>query len=159
MPLTPEEVFPVLQKDQWWVRKATLALIHVKDPDLRDQSGWYFDAEVWTPNELPASQWSFYQGLGPPKEALLWFRSKLDIKRPVEAYKTGTVYISAQNHQLFFIAVIHKEIWVLADWEVSTSDLQNSYVFQPAPVDPNEVHDTRLERVLSEEHAPLEAKP
>lgn len=156
MPLNPNEVFPVMQKDQWWAQKGTLALIHILRTDF-----WVtpaescFEMEVWAPNEPPANKWTWNQGLGPPKESLLWFKSKLDVKHPVEEYKTGTVYISARNHQLFFVAVIKGEVWILADWEVNPLDLQNSYVFQPAPVDPNEVHDTRLERVLNEEHAPV----
>jgi hypothetical protein len=158
MPLNQNEVFPVMQKDQWWAQKGTLALLHVLSVDYYYTcADSYFELEVWAPNEPPGNKWNWAQGLGPPKQSLLWFRSRLDVKHPVESYKTGTVYISARNHQLFFVANIEGGVWILADWEVTLEDLRQSYVFQPAPVDPNQILETRLERVLGEDHAPTES--
>jgi hypothetical protein len=158
MPLTQSDVYPVLEPDQWWVRKSPLSLIRVLEFHAEDQAKQYPNVEVWTRGEPPANQWH-YDGsfFGPPKETILWFKSRLDVEHPVEEYKTGTVYISARNSHIFFVAVIHGEVWILADWEVTAEDLQSSYVFQPAPDDPNEVnkHDTRLERVLNGDHSPV----
>ena len=155
MPLNQDEVFAVMQKDQWWAQKGTLSLMHILSVDSWDTPGEScFEMEVWALNEPPGNKWSWAQGLGPPKQSLLWFKSKLDVKHPVEEYKTGTAYISARNHQIFFVANIGCEVWILADWEVTQEDLRQSYVFQPAPIDPNEAVETRLQRVLGEDHVP-----
>jgi len=154
MPLTQTDIFPVMQPDQWWAQTRTLGLVHILAIDQQVGPERCFEMEVWAPDELPGNKWHWNRGLGPPNESLLWFRSKVDVKHPIEKYRIGTVYISAVNHQLFFLAIIHGEVWILADWEVTDTDLQKSYVFQPAQKDPTELHDTRLERVLNEEHSP-----
>ena len=157
MPLTQDNVSPVLESGQWWVRRNTLALIRVRDFNDEDQAKQYPNVEVWTREEPPANEWNYNASLfGPPKEILLWFKSKLEVNLPIESYKTGTAYISARNHQIFFVAIIHEEVWVLADWEVTQDDLRSSYVFQPAPKDPNEVLSTRFDRVLNGEHSPVD---
>lgn len=158
MPLTQDNVSPVLESGQWWVRRNTLALIRVRDFNDEDQAKQYPNVEVWTRGEPPANEWNYNASFfGPPKEILLWFKSKLEVNLPIESYKTGTAYISARNHQIFFVAIIHEEVWVLADWEVTQDDLRSSYVFQPAPKDPNEVPNTRFDRVLNGEHSPVES--
>ncbi len=151
MPISQYDVAPVLEPGQWWARKSPLSLIFVQEFNAEDQAQQYPNVDVWTRGEPPANRWN-YSGdyLGPPKEYLLWFKRKMG--PPIVDYQTGTVLISPVNQCLFFVAIIKGELWILADWEVTATDFERAYVFQPAPVDPKDMPYTRLQRVLTGGH-------